>query len=120
MSARKTLPIGIILMILMMALAALGVGYAWWTEQLTATGTIQTTADQTLTLGGGNTGNIVITPLTTTTLNNSTVFSALAGTAGIAHISSTGLLSNSLVSLTTDVSGILPIANGGSPFNSNK
>lgn len=42
MSARKTLPIGIIIMILMMALAALGVGYAWWTEQLTATGTIQT------------------------------------------------------------------------------
>jgi len=42
MSARKTLPIGIIVMILMMALAALGVGYAWWTEQLTATGTIQT------------------------------------------------------------------------------
>lgn len=25
-----------------MALAALGVGYAWWTEQLTTTGTIQT------------------------------------------------------------------------------
>jgi len=42
MSARKSLPIGIILMILMMALAALGVGYAWWTEQLTTTGTIQT------------------------------------------------------------------------------
>ena len=42
MTARKTLPIGIIVMILMMALAALGVGYAWWTEQLTATGTIQT------------------------------------------------------------------------------
>lgn len=42
MPARKSLPIGIILMILMMALAALGVGYAWWTEQLTVTGTIQT------------------------------------------------------------------------------
>ena len=42
MSARRSLPIGIIVMILMMALAALGVGYAWWTEQLTATGTIQT------------------------------------------------------------------------------
>jgi predicted ribosomally synthesized peptide with SipW-like signal peptide len=42
MSARKSLPIGIIVMILMMALAALGVGYAWWTEQLTTTGTIQT------------------------------------------------------------------------------
>lgn len=29
-------------MTLMMALAALGVGYAWWTEQLTASGSIQT------------------------------------------------------------------------------
>jgi len=42
MSARKTLPIGVIIMTLMMALAALGVGYAWWTEQLTANGSIQT------------------------------------------------------------------------------
>jgi predicted ribosomally synthesized peptide with SipW-like signal peptide len=42
MSARKSLPIGIIIMIFMMALSALGIGYAWWTEQLTATGSIQT------------------------------------------------------------------------------
>lgn len=42
MSARKSFPIGIIVMMMMMALAVLGVGYAWWTEQLTATGAIQT------------------------------------------------------------------------------
>lgn len=42
MTARKTLPIGIIIMTLVFALAALGVGYAWWTEQLTASGSIQT------------------------------------------------------------------------------
>jgi predicted ribosomally synthesized peptide with SipW-like signal peptide len=42
MSARKSLPIGIIVMILMMVLSALGVGYAWWTEQLSASGSIQT------------------------------------------------------------------------------
>jgi predicted ribosomally synthesized peptide with SipW-like signal peptide len=42
MSARKTLPIGIIVMTLMIALAGLGVGYASWTEQLTAGGSIQT------------------------------------------------------------------------------
>ena len=37
--------------------------------------------------------------------------------AGIIHASSTGFLSSSPVSLTTDVSGILPIANGGTGFS---
>ncbi|MDO8335496.1 MAG: hypothetical protein Q7T74_01785, partial [Candidatus Saccharibacteria bacterium] len=85
---------------------------------VTADGNIQTTAKQTLTIGGGNTGNIVLSPLSTTTLGGSTVFSSLS--TGIAHIGSNGLLSSSAVNLaSSDVTGILGIANGGSPFNQN-
>src|SRR6185295_9030229 len=52
----------------------------------------------------------------TTFLSGTVDFTSL--TTGIAHISATGVLSSSLVNLTgaTDISGILPIANGGSPF----
>jgi hypothetical protein len=39
-------------------------------------------------------------------------------TLGVVHNSATGALSTSLVSLTADVNGILPIANGGSGANS--
>lgn len=42
MAARRSLPFGILIMIFMMALSALGIGYAWWTEQLTASGSVQT------------------------------------------------------------------------------
>ncbi|MDO8335763.1 MAG: hypothetical protein Q7T74_03210, partial [Candidatus Saccharibacteria bacterium] len=83
---------------------------------LDAAGSLTTTNNQTLTIGGGNTGNIVLSPLTTTTLGGSTVFSSLS--TGIAHIGSTGLLSSSAINLaSSDVTGILPYANGGSPFN---
>ncbi len=82
------------------------------------TSAIQSTQNNTLTIGGGSTGNIVISPLTTTTLQNTTVFSSL--TSGIAHLSSTGVLSSSAVNLnSSDITGILPIANGGSPWNQN-
>jgi fibronectin-binding autotransporter adhesin len=43
-------------------------------------------------------------------------FSGL-NTLGVVHNSAAGLLSTSLVSLTADVSGILPIANGGTGSN---
>lgn len=39
-------------------------------------------------------------------------------TAGVVHNSSTGLLSSSLVSLSADVSGVLPIARGGTSQSS--
>ena len=82
---------------------------------LTATGTLSTTNAQTLILGGGSTGNITISPASTTTINGTTIFSGLG--LGIAHISSTGVLSSSAVNLASgDVTGILPILNGGSPF----
>lgn len=42
MSARRSFPIGILIMIMMMALAVLGVGYAWWTEELSASAAVQT------------------------------------------------------------------------------
>jgi predicted ribosomally synthesized peptide with SipW-like signal peptide len=48
MASRSTLPFGIIVMILMMALAVLGVGYAWWSEQLVSTTTIQTGSIQVI------------------------------------------------------------------------
>ena len=83
---------------------------------LSADGKLQTTNAQNLTIGGGSTGNITISPASTTTINGTTIFSGLG--LGIAHISSTGILSSALVNLNggTDVSGILPVANGGSPF----
>src|SRR6185436_6945816 len=61
----------------------------------TAQGALQTTNKQSLTLGGGNTGNIVLSG---------------AGT-GIIHSNAAGVLSSSLVNLNnaTDVSGILPV-----------
>lgn len=42
MFARKSMPIGVLFMILVIALALLGVGYAFWSETLTIQGTVQT------------------------------------------------------------------------------
>lgn len=42
---------------------------------------------------------------------------ATFGTAGILHNDATGVLSSSAISLTADVSGILPLANGGTNAN---
>ncbi|MEO6938684.1 MAG: hypothetical protein ABI444_00865, partial [Candidatus Kapaibacterium sp.] len=62
----------------------------------------------------GNGTNVTITaPIIASA---STTLSAL-NTTGVVHNSNTGLLSTSLVSLTADVSGILPIANGGTGSN---
>jgi hypothetical protein len=62
----------------------------------------------------GNGTNVTITaPIIASA---ATTLSAL-NTTGVVHNSNTGLLSTSLVSLTADVSGILPIANGGTGSN---
>src|SRR6185369_11508401 len=82
-------------------------------------GSIQTTANNTLTIGGSSTGNIILSPSNgsgTTTINGTTVLSGL-NSVGIVHTSANGTLSTSLVSLTNDVTGILPTSNGGSPFD---
>ena len=42
MKRKKALPIGTIFMILVIALAFLGVGYALWSETLTISGTVST------------------------------------------------------------------------------
>ncbi|MDO8620915.1 MAG: hypothetical protein Q7R31_01405, partial [Candidatus Levybacteria bacterium] len=69
---------------------------------LTATGNLQTTAKQSLTLGGGDTGNIVLSGFGT----------------GIVHSNASGVLSSSAVNLASaDVTGVLPIANGGTNKN---
>ncbi len=79
---------------------------------LSADGSIQTVRNQGLTLGGATTGNIILSPLGgtgTVTING-------LGT-GIVH-STTGVLSSSAVNLAnTDVTGILPLANGGTNAN---
>ncbi|MDE2589712.1 MAG: hypothetical protein KGL95_08625, partial [Patescibacteria group bacterium] len=72
---------------------------------IAANGFLQTTNDQTLTIGGGNTGNIVITPLSSVTIS----------TLGSGIVRSTnGLLSASSVNLnSSDVSNVLPVTHGG-------
>ncbi|HEY9661055.1 MAG TPA: hypothetical protein V6C65_21595, partial [Allocoleopsis sp.] len=64
---------------------------------LTADGNLQTTAKQSLTLGGGNSGNIILSGFG----------------QGIVHSDTTGKLSYSSVDLTSEVSNVLPAANGG-------
>ncbi|MDE2589354.1 MAG: hypothetical protein KGL95_06790, partial [Patescibacteria group bacterium] len=85
---------------------------------LTATGFLQTTANQNLTLGGGATGNIYLTPLALATVNGgltvtgTTMLSSLS--TGILHAGTNGILSSSAVNLgSTDVTGVLPLINGG-------
>ncbi|MDE2026586.1 MAG: hypothetical protein KGJ07_08940, partial [Patescibacteria group bacterium] len=89
---------------------------------LTADGTLATTAQQTLTLGNGTTGNIVLSPLSTATVNGgltvtgTTKLTSLS--TGVVHISSNGTLTSSAVNLAnSDVTGILPLANGGTNAN---
>src|SRR6185369_8243955 len=68
---------------------------------LTASGILATTAKQSLVLGDANTGNVIVNNLGT----------------GIVH-STNGLLSSSAVDLASgDVTGILSVAKGGSPFD---
>ncbi|MDE1816935.1 MAG: hypothetical protein KGI11_10305, partial [Thaumarchaeota archaeon] len=74
-----------------------------------ATGNIQTTANQNLTLGGGATGNIVLSPLTSVTINGAEKINGnltATGTIdfsnlgiGVVHAGSGGVLSSSAVNL---------------------
>src|SRR6185369_9671621 len=81
-------------------------------------GTIQSTRNNTLTIGGNTTGNIILANNTTLsqalTVAGAATFSSLG--SGVAHLTS-GLLSVSNVLLGSEVSGILPVANGGSPLD---
>ncbi|MDE1816837.1 MAG: hypothetical protein KGI11_09815, partial [Thaumarchaeota archaeon] len=98
---------------------------------LTANGTLATTANQNLVLGGnGTTGNIVLTPLNTVTVNGAAVINGAqtvngnltaTGTIdfsnlgiGVVHAGSGGVLSSSAVNLAnSDVTGVLPVTHGG-------
>ncbi len=65
---------------------------------LTATGVLGTTARQSLTLGNSTTGNIVLNGFTT----------------GVVKSNASGVLSSSAIGLNTaDVTGTLPVGNGG-------
>src|SRR6185369_5482262 len=67
---------------------------------LTADGILSTTNNQTLTLGSSTTGNVRVNNLTT----------------GVVHSNGTGVLSSSPVDLSaggTEITGILPVGNGG-------
>ncbi|MDE2589959.1 MAG: hypothetical protein KGL95_09890, partial [Patescibacteria group bacterium] len=95
---------------------------------LNNTGTIQTTANQNLVLGSNTTGNIILNPLASVTVNGAeTVNGNLTATGtidfsnlgiGVVHAGSGGVLSSSAVNLAnSDVTGILPLANGGTNAN---
>src|SRR6185369_10169835 len=73
----------------------------------------------------GNTGNIsasgTLTGLTGLASSGTVTFSGL-NTAGVVHTDGAGILSTSAVNLNggpSEITGILPIANGGSPFDAN-
>ncbi|HET9136180.1 MAG TPA: hypothetical protein VFO76_06050 [Candidatus Kapabacteria bacterium] len=73
-----------------------------------ATGLVATTGGLTVSAGGiNNTGGM--------TSSGATTLSALG--LGIVHSSAAGLLSSSPVLLTSEVSGLLPVANGGTGLN---
>ena len=74
---------------------------------LAADGTLQTTANQNLTIGGDTTGNITLSPL-----NGSGSVNITSLGSGVVKASS-GELSVGNVDLTSEVTGILPTANGG-------
>lgn len=59
-------------------------------------------------------GNMVIGASTAGGTNGTLTIAGL--TTGILHSSVVGLITSSLVSLTADISGILPVANGGTSF----
>ena len=80
---------------------------------LTGAGNLGTTNSQTLTLGGLSTGDIVLNGRNAA---NGIIFQNYG--AGILRSDSTGRLTSSLVNLNggLDVTGVLPVVNGGSPF----
>src|SRR6185369_4829381 len=75
---------------------------------------IQSTSGNALTIGGSSTGNVIIAAQGG--IGGTGVVFQGYGT-GLIHSDANGILTSSLVNLTTDVSGILPVANGGSPFD---
>src|SRR6185503_16316866 len=77
---------------------------------LSGNGTLATTNGQTLTLGSASTGNIVLTPGAGKTVSISGLGTGVVQSNG-------GVLSASALDLGgSNVTGILPIAKGGSPF----
>src|SRR6185369_5770318 len=80
---------------------------------LTATGTLGTTNGQTLRLGGTSTGDVIISGRNAS--QDGIIFQNYG--LGLIHSDASGRLTSSLVNLETDVLGILPSANGGSPFD---
>ncbi|MDE1816817.1 MAG: hypothetical protein KGI11_09715, partial [Thaumarchaeota archaeon] len=91
-------------------------------------GLLQTTNKQNLTLGSNTTGNIILNPLASVTVNGAeTVNGNLTATGtidfsnlgiGVVHAGSGGVLSSSAVNLAnSDVTGVLPLANGGTNAN---
>ena len=76
-----------------------------------STSTIQSLLNNTLTIGGDSTGDIELS-----TANADGIILSGYGT-GILHSDSNGRLTSSAVDLaSSDVTGILPVVNGGSPF----
>ncbi len=76
---------------------------------------IQGTANNTLTIGGNTTGNIILSPLG----GSGTVTISSLG-SGILHSNSSGVLTSSALNLaggSSEVTGLLPLANGGTNKN---
>ncbi len=84
---------------------------------LTATGTLQTTQNQSLTIGGNSTGNITISPLngsgsTTFAGSSSVIISSLTNAGGVVYTTGTGQLAQS----ATGTGGFCLISGGsGAP-----
>ncbi|MDO8270041.1 MAG: MerR family transcriptional regulator, partial [Candidatus Levybacteria bacterium] len=77
-----------------------------------ANSSIQSLRSNTLTLGGTTTGDIILSGRNAA--NDGIVFSGYG--VGVLHSDATGRLTSSAVNLSSEVVGILPTANGGSPF----
>src|SRR6185369_2660237 len=77
------------------------------------TGLIQTTQNNPLTIGGSTTGDVIISGRNAS--QDGIIFQNYG--LGLIHSDASGRLTSSLVNLETDVLGILPSANGGSPFD---
>src|SRR6185437_15124212 len=77
-------------------------------------GSIQTTAFSPLTIGGNTTGQVTINGGNGS--GNGITFQGYS--TGIIHSDVNGVLTSSKVNLTNgvDVTGLLPVINGGSPF----
>lgn len=86
------------------------------TSSNTATGTLSLNTQSAYTIFGNNTGSSA-TPTFFTPILASALFQNQGTTTTILHGNASGNPSWGAVSLTTDVSGVLPMANGGSVYN---